>query len=129
VVPRRVLAAAATWEESAQLAAVEAACGAQLLEEEGAEAYHFLHDVTREVIEAELGAARRLVLHRRIAEALEAQPGEPPVELLAYHYERSGVHEQAGDHAAAQHAHAGAEGYYRELVERLHGLGSSGPGP
>ena len=31
--------------------------------------------------------------------------------------------EQAGDRAAAQHAHAAAEGYYRELVERLDGLG------
>src|SRR5205085_7972434 len=100
------------------------------LEEEGAEAYHFLHDVTREVIDAELGAARRMVLHRRIAQALEQQPGEPPVELLAYHYECSGAQdkavlylEQAGDRAAAQHAHAAAEGCYRDLVERLDGLG------
>lgn len=36
------------------------------------------------------GAARRAVLHRRVAEALEREPGELPVEQLAYHYSRSG---------------------------------------
>ena len=61
------------------LAALEAVCRAPLLEEECEEAYHFLHDVTREVVETGLGAARRLVLHRRVAEALERQPGDPPL--------------------------------------------------
>jgi len=29
------------------------------------------------VIEADVGAAKRMVLHRRIAEALEGEPGQP----------------------------------------------------
>ena len=114
------------------LAALEAACHARLLEEEGEDVYHFAHDVIREVIEADLGAARRTMLHRCVAEALEAGPGEPAVELLAYHYARSDAQdkavrylEQAGDKAAAQHANAAAEGYYRELVDRLDRLGRS----
>jgi diphthamide biosynthesis methyltransferase len=99
------------------LEALGAVCRAQLLEEEGAEAYHFLHDVTREVVEADLGAARRMVLHRRVAEVLERQPGDPLLELLAYHYSRSEAHdkavlylEQAGDRAWGQYASAAAEG-------------------
>jgi transcriptional regulator with XRE-family HTH domain/tetratricopeptide (TPR) repeat protein len=130
VVALALLMAVAAQGEQDVLAACEAACRARLLEEAGVEGYQFAHDVIREVVEADLGAARRRVLHRRIAAALEQQPGEPPVELLAYHYSRSDTPEkavlyleQAGDKAAAQHAHAAAEGYYRELVERLDGLG------
>jgi tetratricopeptide (TPR) repeat protein len=65
-----------------------------------------------------------------VAEALEQQPGEPPVELLAYHYGRSGEPEQAvrylelaGDRAREQAAHGAAEEYYREVVARLDALG------
>jgi hypothetical protein len=36
-----------------------------------------------------------MVLQRRIAEALEQQPDEPPVELLAYLNERSAVQDRA----------------------------------
>src|SRR5438067_1778162 len=115
--------------EDALVAALEGACQARLLEEEP-EGYRFAHDVIREVVEGQLSEGRRLLLHRRVAEVLEAGEGEPPVELLAYHYSRSDVHdkavhylEQAGDHAQAQLAHAAAEGYYRELVERLERLG------
>jgi tetratricopeptide (TPR) repeat protein len=130
VVAPALLTAVAAQPERAVLAALDAACRAGLLEEAGMEGYQFAHDVIREVVEADLGVARRKVLHRRIAEALEQQPDEPPVELLAFHYSRSEEQEkalryldQAGDRAAAQHAHAAAEGYYRELVERLDGLG------
>src|SRR5918911_4787789 len=78
------------------LAVLEAVCRAPLLEEECEEAYHFLHDVTREVVETGLGAARRLVLHRRMAEALERQPGDPPLELLAYHLQSERGARQGG---------------------------------
>jgi tetratricopeptide (TPR) repeat protein len=99
-----------------------------LLEDE--HTYQFAHDLIREVVEADIGAARRLVLHRRIAEALEAAPGERAVEALAYHYGRAGVLEkaalyleQAGDRAWAQHAATAAERSYREVVERWDHLG------
>ena len=45
-----------------------------LLLEDGDDAYAFSHDVIREVVEADVGAARRAVLHRRVAEALEREP-------------------------------------------------------
>jgi tetratricopeptide (TPR) repeat protein len=114
--------------EGVLVEALEAACRARLLEEVGAD-YRFVHDVVREVVEADLGAARSAMVHRRVAEALEADPATP-AELLANHYARSTVQEKAiqylelaGDRAAAQYAHGAAESYYRELLERLEGLG------
>ncbi len=133
--PRTVLIDAVARREEEALAALEVACRAQLLaEEEGEDAYRFTHDVIREVVEADVGAGRRILLHRRVAEGLEhvaaSRSAEPPVELLAYHYARSDAHakaalylERAGDKARAQYANAAAEGYYRQAVERLEGLG------
>jgi predicted ATPase len=80
VVPSTLLAGAAARPEDEVAAAFDAACRARLLEEQGEEAYQFAHDVIREVVEADLGAARRAMLHRRVAEALEQEPGEPPIE-------------------------------------------------
>ncbi len=84
----------------------------------------------REVVEADLGAAGRVVLHRRVAEALEALPGQPAVEVLAYHFmegdaprQASAYLERAGDRAVTKHANAAAEGYYRALVEQQERLG------
>jgi tetratricopeptide (TPR) repeat protein/transcriptional regulator with XRE-family HTH domain len=129
VVLPRVLTAAVTQPEPAALAGLDAACHARLLVQEE-HSYQFAHDLIREVVEADLGPARRLALHRRVAEALERQPGEQPVEQLAYHYARGGEQdravqylEQAGDSAAKQAAHSAARGYYHEAVERLDGLG------
>ncbi|HWE61244.1 MAG TPA: AAA family ATPase, partial [Chloroflexota bacterium] len=87
VVPRTLLALAAGWAEDDLSAIVDALCRTRLLEEHGMDAYQFAHDVIHEVIAADLGAGRRAVLHRRVAEALELQP-DPPVELLAYHFSR-----------------------------------------
>ncbi len=115
------------------LAALETACRARLLED-GADAYHFVHDVVREVIEGDLGPGRRAALHRRVAEMLArdwAALGlrEEPFESLAYHYARGGVGdraawylERAGDRARAQAAQTAAEGYYREALEGLEQL-------
>jgi tetratricopeptide (TPR) repeat protein len=129
VVSPVLLTAVADQPQSEVLATLSAACRARLLEE-GERTYQFAHDVIREVVEAGLGAALRLVLHRKVAEALENGSVDPPLEPLAYHYARSDAPERAilyleraGDHAQAQHAHAAAEAYYRELVERLDELG------
>jgi tetratricopeptide (TPR) repeat protein/transcriptional regulator with XRE-family HTH domain len=129
-VPPAVLVAASGQAEQEALAALDAACRARLLVEQGTDGYQFAHDVIREVIEADLGVARRVVLHRHIAETLERSPAAPSVEVLAYHYARSDAEdkallylEQAGDQALAAYANAAAEAYYRELVERLDRLG------
>jgi transcriptional regulator with XRE-family HTH domain/tetratricopeptide (TPR) repeat protein len=132
VVPRRLLAEAATEPEEAVLAALEAACRARLLEEHGPDEYQFAHDVIREVVEADLGAARRTMLHRRVAEALENTVRPLPLERLAYHYSQAALRdkaalylEHAGDVARAQYANAAAETYYRGAVESLEQLGRS----
>lgn len=108
---------------------LEELCRVKLLSEEGDGEYRFSHDVIREVVEAGLSLARRTALHGQVAEALErSQAGASP-EVLAYHYARSDAVDKAiiyldraGDSARERHAHATAEGYYRELVDRLEGL-------
>jgi predicted ATPase/DNA-binding XRE family transcriptional regulator len=130
-----LLAAVATQPEDEVIRALEAAHRLRLLEE-GAGAYRFAHDLVREVVEADVGPARRLVLHRRAGEALEARPGEPPAALLAFHYSRSDAPdkasfylERAGDQAEAQFAHAGAVAHYQELIERLEANGRTPDAP
>ncbi|HEV2459993.1 MAG TPA: AAA family ATPase, partial [Ktedonobacterales bacterium] len=83
-----LLGAASDLPEGDRIASLEAVCQARLLVEEGDDAYHFAHDLIREVVEAKLSTARRRMLHRRVAEALEQRPGVP-VEQLAYHYRHS----------------------------------------
>jgi len=132
--PRGLLVDVVALPEEEAHAALDAACRARLLVESGADAYQVAHDVIREVVEADLGAARRAALHRRSAVALERAPeGEPRarvVEALAYHYARAGdvekaalYLERAGDRARGQQAYAAARAYYAEAVERLDGLG------
>jgi tetratricopeptide (TPR) repeat protein len=132
VAPIRLLVAASEQPERAVLAGLDAARRAQLLEESGAEACRFVHDVIREVVEADLGAARRAVLHRMVAETLERERGERPAESLAFHYARGGDRqkavlylEQAGDRAWRQRAQAAAEGFYRDAVEYLDDVGQT----
>lgn len=112
------------------LAALEAACQARLLVEEDSESYVFAHDLVREVIEADLGAPRRAMLHRHIARVLEHIPGDRSAAVLAYHYGHGGQQdkaalygEEAGDSARVQYAHATAAVYYQEVVERMERLG------
>jgi tetratricopeptide (TPR) repeat protein len=93
--PYGLLQTVAARPEQEVLDALDAACQAHLLEEAGGAAYRFTHDVIREVVEANLGAARRMLLHRDIARALQTRPGPPPVEELAYHYARGDKPEQA----------------------------------
>ncbi len=120
---------------------LEAACRARLLVEDGDDAYAFAHDVIREVVEGDVGAARRAALHRRVAQALERGHGQgddgdgnrAAPELLVYHYEAGGdvaaaarAAEEAGDRAWGQRALAAAEGSYGEALGRLEGLGPDG---
>ncbi|HEY7834981.1 MAG TPA: AAA family ATPase [Ktedonobacterales bacterium] len=134
-VPGRLLASVATQpdqpglDERAILAGIDAACQARLLLAVGEDHYEFAHELIRDVIRGDLGAARRAALHRRVAEAVERVPGEAPASVLAYHFGQAGeleraAHylERAGDHALAMRAHAEALGYYQEWVERLERL-------
>jgi tetratricopeptide (TPR) repeat protein/transcriptional regulator with XRE-family HTH domain len=118
--------------EKAVLLGLEACMRARLLQEAGADAYQFTHDLIREVVLSDLGTARRALLHRRVAEVLEATVPAPAVTVLAYHYARSDGQEEAilyleraGDEARARYAHAEAQGAYREVIARLETRGRS----
>jgi predicted ATPase len=130
VAPWPLLLAVMERPEPVVLDALESACRTGLLEEVGDNAVGFVHDVIREVVEGDLGPARRRLLHRQVAEALERQPGAPHAEALAYHFRQAGEHapaavylEQAGDLASAQFAYAAAAEHYRDLVTCLEELG------
>ncbi|HEX8036702.1 MAG TPA: AAA family ATPase [Ktedonobacterales bacterium] len=121
-----LLTAAAALPEDTLAASLREATGERLLVEVSDDEYEFPHDLIREVLAADLGAARRAVLHRRIAQALEGISDDPPIERLAYHFARGGdparaaLHlEQAGDHATALAASADACSYYQDAVASL----------
>ena len=107
-----VLAATAARAPAEIRAALECACALQLLEADGGggERFLFRHALTRDVLYAELLAARTRPLHRRIARALEMAP-DAAIEELAYHWWAAGdrrrgfrANERAGDRAAEIHA-------------------------
>src|SRR5207253_4608043 len=95
----------------AGLEALEEAVKSGMLHEEQAGtgrpgSYRFTHDLIREVVYTELGAARRQILHQRALARLETE-GAPATER-AYHARASGEDEraarysvQAGDEALA----------------------------
>jgi len=112
------------------LEALEACCRAGLLAEAEGQKYQFAHDLVREVVLADLGTARRALMHRRVAEVLEQRPEGAPLEMLAHHYAQSGVAEKAilyleraGDAARSQYAYAEAADAYQQVVARLDALG------
>jgi len=72
-VPRALLAAVAVRADLAEEAMLDALerCGrARLLGEASEDAYQFTHDLIREVLLADLGTARRALLHRRVSRPL-----------------------------------------------------------
>ena len=134
VVPPAILIAVVTQPEEEVLAALEAASQARLLLDEG-HTYHFAHDVIREVIESDVGLARRQLLHRRIAAAMEALYGHhlpDYYEVLAFHYQQSETWDKAleylvksGDKAAAASATQEALAFYDQAFALCETLGRS----
>ena len=132
-VPRALLAAVSARSgltEEAALEGLETCVRARLLGEGGEDAYQFTHDLVREVMLADLGSARRALLHRRVAEILEATVPAASVTVLAYHFAQSDEQEKAilyleraGDAARARYAQAEAAEAYREVIARLETLG------
>jgi len=136
VVPRAILLRAVSHAEDVAVSALAEIGHAGLLAGTGGETYQFAHDIVREVIEADLDAGRRRVLHRRVADAVTCgrtsgnEGEELPVELLAYHYARAGAWdeavlylEQAGDRALERIAYVATRDYYTALVDRLDSMG------
>lgn len=93
----------------------------------------FAHALVRDTLYGEFSAARRVALHRRVAEAIEAVHGgrlQDHLPALAHHYARAAAPRaetlkavnyatQAGDRALAQLAHDEAVAYYRQALELL----------
>lgn len=70
----------------------------RIVHERGVNVFDFTHDKLREVAYAETSAPQRRLLHRRIAQALEALNAEeldPISSQVAAHYEQAGLLEQA----------------------------------
>lgn len=70
----------------------------RIVREQSANVFDFTHDKLREVAYAETSAPQRRLLHRRIAQALEALNAEeldPINPQVAAHYEQAGLFEQA----------------------------------
>jgi predicted ATPase len=73
----------------------------RIIREQGEDAYDFSHDKLREVLVADLSEARRRLLHRRVAGALEhvhADNLDGVAGRIAAHYERAGETREAIDY-------------------------------
>jgi tetratricopeptide (TPR) repeat protein/transcriptional regulator with XRE-family HTH domain len=133
-VPIALLVVAAARAEEAVATVLEEACRRRLLVEEK-QGSRFAHDVIREVIEADLGLARRQLLHRRVAVAMEllyADRLSEYYELLAFHYQQAEIPAKAlaylvlsGDKAAAAHAAREALVFYGQAFALCETLGHS----
>lgn len=134
VVPHRLLIDSAGRDEEQVCAALDATSRAGLLVEDGRLDHRFVHDVIREVIEADLGAGRRGALHRRVGEALErlsASTAEEKAAELAWHFLEGDDPERAlpyvllaGDQAETVFAHEEAEWHYRTALRVAQEIGN-----
>jgi class 3 adenylate cyclase/tetratricopeptide (TPR) repeat protein len=87
----RVVARACQRDELSTLDALEAAAHAALVREGSANEYSFTHAVVRSVMQAEISESRRVRMHFRIADALEAVHGTTELTssaaaALAHHF-------------------------------------------
>lgn len=137
----QVLAAAVDLDAEEVLTGLEEAIAARVVAESGTRAlsYRFTHALMRETIYGDLSTARRVTLHRRVAEALEtAHAGdlEAHLQALAHHYGRAAVpgesnddavsfSRRAGDQALVRLANNDAVRFYRQALDLLEGA----PGP
>lgn len=93
-----VLASASNAEEDDIVRALDELWQKRIMREQGANTYDFTHDKLREVAYAEASALQRRLLHRRIAQALEAVSARELDAVsgqIASHFERAGLPEQA----------------------------------
>jgi predicted ATPase len=94
----RVLMAASDAGEDRVVRGLDELWQARIVREQGEDAYDFSHDKLREVTYDEMSEARRRMLHRRVARALEtvhAQDVDAIAAQIAAHYERAGEPEEA----------------------------------
>jgi tetratricopeptide (TPR) repeat protein/transcriptional regulator with XRE-family HTH domain len=127
--PRSLLASVLNRSADETVTLAEASCAARLLRESDGEDYVFTHDLIREVVEADLSAGRRRLLHHEVGNILETLRlySDRPEEV-AHHFAQAGEPTralpyalQAGNQAAAVFAYAEAERQYRMALELARG--------
>ncbi len=94
----KLLAKASGRDEDTLVRELDELWQRRIVREHGADAYDFSHDKLREVAYSGMSAARRRLLHRHAAQALEtlhAAELDPVSHQVAAHYERAGLPEQA----------------------------------
>ena len=85
-------------EEDSLVSALDELWQKRIIREQAANTYEFTHDKLREVAYTEVSAPQRRLLHRRVAQALEALYAanlEPVNGQVAVHYDRAGIPEKA----------------------------------
>lgn len=137
----RVVSHAGDFSEEALLSHLEESARCRLVIE-GAEPYRhrFAHAIVRDSLYGELSPSRRVVLHRRVAEAIEtvhAAGLDDYLPALTHHWTRAGAPAahatragqyatRAGHRAMTQLAHDEAAAYYEQALELLD-IGDSQP--
>ncbi|MEZ4861704.1 MAG: AAA family ATPase [Caldilineaceae bacterium] len=143
--PLAVLTSASKQDEETLVNALDELCQRHIVRERGADTYDFTHDKLREATYNSLSAARRRLLHKGVAHALETvyanqngtggrQSLDAVSGQIATHYELAGVfdaaicyYQQAA--AAAQHISANGEAVraYRRALALLEGPAGQPP--
>ena len=115
-------------EETPMLARLEQAVKAGLVTELGGDSHRFSHALVRGVLVDQLTEARRIRLHRRIAEELEGRAGVSPASLAHHWYEARSVGDRdkaiaassaAGDTAMEQLAFMEAAEHFERALTLL----------
>ena len=111
-----LLAKVSQAEHDVVAAAIDELWRRHIIQRQGRDSYDFSHGQIRSVAYAELGPARRHVLHLRIAEELEtlhsADAGSESA-LIAWHYEQAGAVTEA-----ISHYHDAAKVVLRRYADR-----------
>lgn len=131
----QVLAAGVELDGEEVLTSIEEAIAARVVAESGTRTltYRFTHALVRETVYGDLSTARRVTLHRRVAEALETTHAgdlEPHLQALAHHYGRAALpgatngnavsfSRRAGDQALARLANYDAVRFYKQALDLL----------
>lgn len=136
----QVVGGACGLDEEALVGAVEEAIGAHLLVDSGSPAasLRFAHALVRDTLYEGLSAARRAVLHRQVAESIEAMHSvtDDRLPTLAHHWSHApptaettarAIHyiTRAGDRALALLAHDEAAGHYASGLGLLEETGAA----
>lgn len=93
-----ILSLASEMDDEALVLGMDELWRRQIVREQNNLFYDFSHDLIREVAYAEISPARRRLLHRRVARALEqihAANLDEASSQIAVHYEQAGLAEQA----------------------------------